>query len=312
MIDFRYHIVSLAAVLIALSIGIVLGAGPLNEGIGSTLTGEVSKLRAEKDAQRAEINELTREASGRDAYDEATLERVVSGRLRDRTVTVVTLPQADSTVTEELVGTLKLAGASVSDSIALTDAWVQQDEAAQTTRDRAGEEAASGEPVASGQQRIDVALGIALTGQASGGRQVDTAGRQRIWSILKDADLLDGPDDVPTATRLVVVTGGPVSADTADEATTLASAWVGTAAAIDARGAVVLTGTPRTVGGDTDVSVVTVARADATLSTGISTVDVPELPLGRAALVLALVEQSDGGSGHYGLGADATAPIPEG
>ena len=38
MIDFRYHLVSLAAVLIALSIGIVLGAGPLNDNIGSTLS----------------------------------------------------------------------------------------------------------------------------------------------------------------------------------------------------------------------------------------------------------------------------------
>lgn len=45
MIDFRYHLVSLAAVLIALSIGIVLGAGPLNDNIGSTLSGEVTKLR---------------------------------------------------------------------------------------------------------------------------------------------------------------------------------------------------------------------------------------------------------------------------
>ncbi|HBO53687.1 MAG TPA: copper transporter, partial [Janibacter terrae] len=52
MIDFRYHLVSLAAVLIALSIGIVLGAGPLNDNIGSTLSGEVTKLRQEKEALR--------------------------------------------------------------------------------------------------------------------------------------------------------------------------------------------------------------------------------------------------------------------
>ncbi|MDU2059289.1 MAG: copper transporter, partial [Dermabacter sp.] len=38
MIDFRYHLVSLVAVFLALAIGIVLGAGPLRDGVGQTLT----------------------------------------------------------------------------------------------------------------------------------------------------------------------------------------------------------------------------------------------------------------------------------
>ena len=46
MIDFRYHLVSLISVFLALAVGIVLGAGPLKEAIGDTLTGEVDKLRA--------------------------------------------------------------------------------------------------------------------------------------------------------------------------------------------------------------------------------------------------------------------------
>ena len=54
MIDFRYHLVSLVAVFLALSVGIVLGAGPLkgkiDSGVSSTLTNEVAALRADKAA----------------------------------------------------------------------------------------------------------------------------------------------------------------------------------------------------------------------------------------------------------------------
>ena len=48
MIDFRYHLVSIVSIFLALAVGIVLGAGPLKEDIGNTLTSEVTKLREDK------------------------------------------------------------------------------------------------------------------------------------------------------------------------------------------------------------------------------------------------------------------------
>ena len=53
MIDFRYHIVSLISVFLALAVGIALGAGPLKETIGDTLTGQVEQLRADYQPQLA-------------------------------------------------------------------------------------------------------------------------------------------------------------------------------------------------------------------------------------------------------------------
>jgi hypothetical protein len=38
MIDFRYHLVSLVSVFIALAVGIVLGAGPLKDPISEGLS----------------------------------------------------------------------------------------------------------------------------------------------------------------------------------------------------------------------------------------------------------------------------------
>ena len=49
MIDFRYHLVSLISVFLALAVGIALGAGPLKETIGDTLTGQVEVLRGERE-----------------------------------------------------------------------------------------------------------------------------------------------------------------------------------------------------------------------------------------------------------------------
>ena len=70
MIDFRFHMVSLAAVLIALSVGIVLGAGPLNDNIGATITSEVNRLRADKEELRRQLTREERAGEERDGVVE--------------------------------------------------------------------------------------------------------------------------------------------------------------------------------------------------------------------------------------------------
>lgn len=49
MVDFRYHLVSLVSVFLALALGIILGAGPLQNSIGDTLSGQVETLRTSPD-----------------------------------------------------------------------------------------------------------------------------------------------------------------------------------------------------------------------------------------------------------------------
>ncbi|MBN9375395.1 MAG: copper transporter, partial [Cellulomonas sp.] len=47
MVDFRYHLVSLVAVFLALACGIALGAGPLRDAIGDTVSGRNAALTAQ-------------------------------------------------------------------------------------------------------------------------------------------------------------------------------------------------------------------------------------------------------------------------
>ena len=56
MVDFRYHLVSLVSVFLALAVGIILGAGPLQNAIGDTLSNRVEALRASRDDAREKFD----------------------------------------------------------------------------------------------------------------------------------------------------------------------------------------------------------------------------------------------------------------
>lgn len=324
MIDFRYHLVSLAAVLIALSIGIVLGAGPLNDNIGSTLSGEVTKLRQEKEALRKDANDQSRQIEGRDAYDEETLGKVVGGQLTDRTVAVVVLPEAPDEDVKSVRDTLDTSGATVGDTIEVKADWAKTGDAATSKRKDIGESAlrdlGADPAVPDGAQPVDQALAIVLTGHAApeDTRSVSESARSAAWNRLRDAGLVDGPKDAPAPADVVVVLGGPVPADTADGADSVdraaertAGAWVALTHLIEIRADGTVLAAAEADDGTGDASPLTMARTPGSLADGVSTVDDPSIPMGRAAIVLALVQQLDGGAGHYGLGQSADAPVPD-
>lgn len=324
MIDFRYHLVSLAAVLMALSIGIVLGAGPLNDNIGSTLSGEVNKLRQEKEALRNENNEQQQAIDGRDRFDDAVLPSIVNGRLAEHTVVVVALPEADDETVESIRETLDQSGAEVLDTVKITSAWASTKNDVRTARGDAGRAALDDlglDPaVPEDAQRVDQVLAVTLTGRGSAkdaDERVTGQVRAKAWTRLREASLVDGPDDVPAAADLVLVVGGPVPAegktetDTVDrDAERTAATWVALTHLFDNYSSGTVLAAAEAVIGTADASPVTMARTRGNLAEGVSTVDVPETPMGRGGIVLALVEQIAGEHGHYGLGADADAAVP--
>ncbi|MDN5716031.1 MAG: copper transporter [Janibacter sp.] len=323
MIDFRYHLVSLAAVLIALSIGIVLGAGPLNDNIGTTLSGEVNKLRQEKEALRAESNDQRQQIEGRDAYDEETLAAVVDGRLTDRRVTVVALPQAVDDDVASIGDTLEQAGATLGDTVEVTEEWSLTGDAATSTRSGAGESALRelgvDPAVPDGAQRVDQALAIILTGRSApeDGTTVSASQRTRAWADLREAGLIEGPQEAPATADLLVVVGGPVPSESSGpsdsidrEAERTAGVWVALTHLLQTHAEATVLAAAEAEAGTGDASPLTMARTRGSLAEGVSTVDVPSIPMGRAAIVLALVEQLDGDAGHYGLGQSADGPVP--
>ena len=123
MIDFRYHLVSIVSIFFALAVGIVLGAGPLQSNIGTTLGEQVVQLRTEKQELRDSLDETERTVTAGQEYAEAVTDRVVSGRLADRSAVVVAMPDADTDLVEAVQGVVGTSGATVTGIVDLTEDW---------------------------------------------------------------------------------------------------------------------------------------------------------------------------------------------
>ncbi|WP_371164535.1 copper transporter [Buchananella felis] len=113
VLNFRYHVVSLVAVFLALAIGVVLGAGPLQRPIGDTLTGQLSEARNSRDSYKAQVGQLEAKIAGYGKAASALKADVVTGALTGLRVAVVALPGADGADVSAATAILGEAGAEV-------------------------------------------------------------------------------------------------------------------------------------------------------------------------------------------------------
>ncbi|MGC5629708.1 copper transporter [Georgenia sp. Z1344] len=113
MIDFKFHVVSLIAVFMALAVGILLGAGPLGGALGDTLRGQVQDLRADREAMREELTQTQGDLDSVNTLLEQGGPRLVEGTLDGGRVALLSTPGAngdDFTAVEE---SLTAAGADI-------------------------------------------------------------------------------------------------------------------------------------------------------------------------------------------------------
>ncbi len=126
MVNFRYHLVSLIAVFLALAVGVVLGAGPLQSAIanrgGEENGADVAQLKAQL--------ESATDLGGQ--YEEFVLalsDEVLDGKATGTSVAVVLLPQAGEMEAEPVVRALETAGANVVGIVQLKQTWDDPSEA---------------------------------------------------------------------------------------------------------------------------------------------------------------------------------------
>jgi hypothetical protein len=123
LINFRYHVVSLVAVFLALAVGIVLGAGPLEGPISSALSDQVSSLRNEKDALRTELESTNAQWSYAQEAFGALSDQALGGLLNDRSVAVVTIGSSLDDRTAVLTAGLQAAGGTLAALVHVEDRW---------------------------------------------------------------------------------------------------------------------------------------------------------------------------------------------
>jgi hypothetical protein len=311
VIDFRYHLVSIVSIFLALAVGILLGAGPLQEDLGKTLSNQVSTLRKEKDALRTQLEQAQARVDASDKFVTAVAPALTESRLGGRSAVVVTLPGTDASLVTGVTKALTSSGATVSGTVEVEEAW--SDPSKRSFRDQllsslaplVGLEDASG----SLENRMGALLAHAVVvDRVSDADQPSTSATQAL-TALKEAGLLsfdgDGPDP---ATLAVVVAPSPDDKLSTEQRDANLAAWTAIAGQLDgaSNGALV-------VGDESSVAnggLVRAVRADDVVATKVSTVDDIAAAMGRIALVYALRQQMAGEAGQYGTGPSADALLP--
>ncbi|HEX5334207.1 MAG TPA: copper transporter [Cellulomonas sp.] len=317
MIDFRYHIVSLISVFLALAVGIALGAGPLKETIGDTLTGQVKVLRAEKDALRSSLDTSNAELSDANAYVAAAAPGLLAGALSDRRVAVVALGELSKDDEAAIEAQLTAAGATVSARVTVATAWTDPnlssfrqalvenlaDYVSPVPAADAGVETELAEALAQGLTRSDAAKPDALAEPASILLDLLSSGDNPLIT-LADPVALPADAIVVVAPRTTAAESSATPVAQVDKATTAARVAILRAAQDRSHGAVLADG-PRLDGDLTGVIL-----SDAALTGSLTTVSGTGTIAGQVSVALALNARIGGVNGHYGFGKDeVTMPV---
>jgi Copper transport outer membrane protein, MctB len=112
LFDLRYHVVSMAAVFLALAIGILVGAGlaaqtDVGESERRVLEQRISDLSRDRDAARAQVDLLERQQKAGTAYIEETYPVVMNGRLRGVRVALVFIGPLNAELRDAVTRTLQ-------------------------------------------------------------------------------------------------------------------------------------------------------------------------------------------------------------
>ena len=334
MINFRYHIVSLIAVFLALAIGVIMGSAVIDRAIvnrledqQASLESRIGDVEGENDALRAENHDLTETA---DLLAEQGSQRLLAGALVDVPVLVIGTRGVDDGSFESLLSLLGTSGADRRGTIWLTDRFTLDDD--DEVRDLAGALDAPETLRATSLRTLALTRLSTMLREGAGPAAIDdpsvatttsttltidpaAPGAPTVFTALRDAGFVDyeapegEPDDGPRltpGTRVVFVSGVASEVSLTDVALPFASLLVADRAGVPSVAA--LAAEERLDEGQE--SFVEPLRTDDETADRLSTVDNIGDFAGRLAAVLAIVDLGEGRIGHYGRGPGAQRLLP--
>ena len=314
MIDFRYYLVSIVSIFLALTVGIVLGAGPLKGDIGTSLTEQMTALRAEKTQLRTDLDAARRDAAARDTFSLAVAPAVMKGRLTGRTVALVVAPGVDADLIKNATASLVAAGAKVGSTITLNDVWADPSKMAFRNTVASPFATLAAAPVAADgpDQLAATVLASAILAGTDHSTERLSASASAALNGLKAGDLINVTPDQIVPSSSVVFLSGPVKGSTQQDTDARLAAYVQLARSLASGGSEeVVVAKSNTTDATKSGDLVAAVRKNSDALKVISTVDDGDLPMGQGTLVLALAQQYAGGVGQYGLAGDAKAILPD-
>jgi hypothetical protein len=308
MISLRSHAISLAAVFLALAIGIALGSGLLSDTVLSGLRNDKRDMQTQIEKLTGEKNALNEKLNAAGDFDSQMAPRMVGDSMKDRSVVVFRTPDASDDDVDTVGKLVAQAGGSVTGTIALTEQFVEANAAEKLLSVvnspilPAGAQLST-KTVDQGTQAGDL-LGIALLADRNPKvPPVDDVQRGAVLAALRDTGFITyTADRIGSASTALVVTGGALGDDAGNRGATVARFASGLAP----HGfGTVLAGRDGCASG---TAAVAVARSDSALAAGYSTVDDVDSESGRITTVLSLADLIRGGApARLGIGQGATA-----
>lgn len=313
MIDFRYHVVSLVAVLLALATGILLGSSVLSGPLYDRLEETTNRVVDERDELQTQVRDMQQDLEFAAAFADDVLPSLVAGQLSGEHVLIVSLPGARQETVDEIAATLDVADATVTGQLAITDEYANPEQESVldnlvsqlqwaglelpiegSTFDRAAAEIAA---VVTTKDRSD-----------AGTPPSSINGEDQVLPGLEAAGFVAPSGDVANdVTHVVLVTGSAPDEQT-DDTRRATEAYLSLAREFDAgsKGAIVAGPEQAASGG----GLVDALRANDDLKSVVSSVDLADSVYGRIAIVYALDAETDGRSGHYGTEGTTDGPLP--
>ncbi|MFD2768326.1 copper transporter [Micromonospora eburnea] len=309
MINFRYHVVSLTAVFLALAIGLVVGTAALNGPVADSLKERVNGLSKDNQQMRQTVNSMQKQLNTEEDFAAEIAQVVLPGKLASRRVVVVDLPSGREH-TEGVVKMLQTAGANVVGQIDIQDKFINPDsnnnllELAGTAARPNSVSTANLPGNGHGVETSSALLASVLLDRPQGTPSVTDADRRTVLQTYASAGYLTAQDKVSgPAEAVVLVTGQPyVDKDSAKKDESV----VKIAEQFDQAGAIVVGGM-----GSAGGNVVAWVRGDPVLSQSISTVDNANTVQGQLVTALAMAQQlTEKKAGQYGVGDNVASLVP--
>jgi Copper transport outer membrane protein, MctB len=282
--DLRYHVASLAAVFLALIIGILVGVGiasetSVSESDRALLEQQIADLQRERDTARTEVDLLREQQDASAEYIERSYAAVMDGRLRGVRVALLFIGQADPELQGAVTQTLEHAGAP---GLVRMRALLLDVEPEAVTGPVEGEDGAT--------------VSLEEIGRRLG-REFVTGGETPMWDALAEV-IVEGSLGGMSAEADAVVVAHTARINHAPTARFVSGLYAGVSGA-----GVPAVGIERTAEQPSRIAVYRGA--------GLSTFDSIDTPLGRIALAELL---RAGPEGHYGLKStaeDGSVPLLE-
>jgi hypothetical protein len=320
VIDFRYHLVSIVAVFLALAIGIVLGSTELQGNTIDVLRTSQNSLKNQLDQSNTQRNAAQQQANTYQTFVGTAEPRLLANELTGQRIVLVTEPGASSTVLSGIKQAATLSGATVTGEVAIQPKFndltgtnqssLQSLNSSLSTADDTTLATPSNEQTVVQQQAAQL-IGTAILASSTSAETtgISTADATTLLGAYAQAGYITiTPSVTNRATLAIIVTPDTAPTDGANDPATqvllaIATEFAGESAATTVIGS--------TTGSSPAGSAISVLRASSVASL-VSSVDNADVNVGWVSTMWALAQQLRGQKPNsYGIsGASAVSPVP--